>query len=148
MMANSAWGRISNSVMTFVVGTVGLNFQGADVLTVRGRKSGELRSLVVNPLEIDGETYLMSARGESSWVRNMRAAGEGQLRRGRRVRSFTAHELDNEEKLPFMRAYLQKWGWQVKSFMGVDGKSSDDDIRAILPKHPVFRLTFGHDQSR
>jgi deazaflavin-dependent oxidoreductase (nitroreductase family) len=127
--------------MTFLVGTVGLNLQGAEVLDVRGRKSGETRSLVVNPLAIGGETYLMSARGESSWVKNVRASGEGQLRRGRRIRSFRAHELGNDEKLPFMRPYLQKWGWQVKSFMGVDGNSSDDEIRAILPKHPVFRIT-------
>lgn len=139
-MASTSWGRISNSVMTFLVGTVGLNLQSAEVLDVRGRKSGETRSLVVNPLEIDGGTYLLSARGESNWVRNIRASGEGQLRRGRRIRSFKAVEMGDDEKLPFMRAYLRKWGWQVKSFMGVDGNSPDDEIRAILPKHPVFRI--------
>jgi deazaflavin-dependent oxidoreductase (nitroreductase family) len=139
-MAGSRLAHISNSVMTFLVGRVGLNLMGGEVLTVRGRKSGELRSIVVNPLAFDGETYLMSARGESNWVSNLRAAGEGTLRRGTRRRAFRVHELGNDEKLPFMRAYLQKWGWQVKGFMGVDGNSSDDEIRAILPKHPVFRI--------
>lgn len=134
---------VSNSVMGFLVGTVGLPLVGAEVLDVRGRTSGEIRSVVVNPMEFGGATYLMSARGESQWVKNLRASGEGRLRRGRKSRAFRAGELTNDEKLPFMRAYLQKWGWQVKSFMGVDGNSSDDELRAILPKHPVFRLTFG-----
>lgn len=133
---------VSNTVMGFLVGTVGLPLMGAEVLDVRGRASGELRSVVVNPLEFDGATYLMSARGESQWVKNLRAAGEGRLRRGRKRRAFRAHELTDDEKLPFMRAYLQKWGWQVRSFMGVDKNSSDDDIRAILHTHPVFRLVF------
>lgn len=132
---------ISNTVMGFLVGTVGLPLMGAEVLDVRGRKSGVARSVVVNPLEIDGTTYLMSARGESQWVKNLRAAGEGRLRRGRKSRPFRAVELSSDdEKLPFMRAYLQQWGWQVRSFMGVDKSSTDDEIRAILARHPVFRV--------
>lgn len=141
-MAGTSLRRIGNSLVLFLVGTVGLNMQGAEVLELRGRKSGKIRSLVVNPLEFDGETYLMSARGESDWVRNIRASGKGTLRRGRNSREFRANELTDAEKLPIMRAYLQKWGWQVKSFMGVDGKSSDDDLRSILSKHPLFLLTF------
>lgn len=141
-MARASLTRISNELARFLVGTLGLNLQGAEVLVLRGRKTGKSRSLVVNPLEIDGETYLMSARGQSAWVRNLRASGEGTLRRGRKRREFRANELTDGEKLSAMRAYLHKWGWQVKSFMGVDGKSSDDEIRAILPNHPMFLLTF------
>jgi hypothetical protein len=33
-----------------------------------------------------------------------------------------------------MRAHLRKWGWQVKSFMGVEKNFTDDEIRAILHK--------------
>ncbi len=131
---------ISNTVMEFLVGRIGLPLMGAEVLEVRGRKSGEVRSVVVNPLEFGGATYVMSARGESNWVKNLRATGEGRLRRGRKNRSFHAEELTDEEKLPFVRVYLRKWGWQVRSFMGVDKNSSDEEIRAILPKHPVFRI--------
>lgn len=140
MEAGYGMANVSNTVMEFLVGTVGLPLMGAEVLDVRGRTSGRVRSVVVNPLEIDGVTYLMSARGESNWVRNLRAAGEGRLRRGRRQRSFRARELTDEEKLPFMRAYLQKWGRQVRSFMGVDKNSGDEEIRAILHRHPVFRI--------
>jgi deazaflavin-dependent oxidoreductase (nitroreductase family) len=132
---------ISNTVVEFVVGAVGLPLMGAEVLDVRGRKSGIGRSVVVNPLDLGGQVYLLSARGESQWVKNLRAAGEGRLRRGKRSRAFRAHEVTaEEEKLSVMRAYLQRWGWQVRSFMGVDKNSTDEARREILAKHPVFVL--------
>lgn len=131
---------ISNTVVEFLVGTVGVPLMGAEVLDVRGRKSGVARSVVVNPLEVNGDTYLLSARGESQWVKNLRAEGKGRLRRGRTSRSFQAVELPDEQKLPLMRAYLEKWGWQVRSFMGVDKSATDDQLRAIIPRHPVFRI--------
>lgn len=133
---------IANTVVEFLVGTVGLPLMGAEVLDVRGRTSGVARSVAVNPFEVDGETYLMSARGESQWVKNLRAEGKGRLRRGRTNRPFVAHEVSDMDKLPLMSAYLQCWGWQVRSFMGVDKNSSEADVRAILPKHPMFRIEF------
>lgn len=133
---------ISNTVVEFLVGTVGVPLMGAEVLDVRGRKSGVARSVVVNPLEVDGETYLLSARGESQWVKNLRAEGKGCLRRGKTSRSFQAVEIPDDQKLPLMRAYLERWGWQVRSFMGVDKGATDGQLRDIIPAHPVFRLSF------
>src|SRR6516165_1570672 len=46
------------------------------VLEVRGRKSGRTISLPVDPLDLDGQRYLVCARGNSNWVRNARTAGE------------------------------------------------------------------------
>ena len=46
------------------------------VLEVRGRKSGRILSLPVDPIAVDGRRYLVCARGESQWVRNARATGE------------------------------------------------------------------------
>lgn len=57
-------GQVVNRVVGFLVARVGLNLQGAEVLDVRGRRSGEVRSVVVNPLEIGGELYFVSARRE------------------------------------------------------------------------------------
>ena len=71
----------------------GISVYGSRVLAVRGRKSGEWRTTPVNPLTIDGQRYLISPRGNTQWVRNMRAAGGGELRIGRRVEKFTATEL-------------------------------------------------------
>ncbi|MEZ3180863.1 nitroreductase family deazaflavin-dependent oxidoreductase [Streptomyces pimonensis] len=120
----------------------GLSLAGAAEMSVRGRTSGRMQRIPVNPHTHDGGQYLVSARGHSQWVRNMRAAGGGELRVGRTVRSFTAVELPDEEKLPILRTYLEKWGWEVNQyFQGVTARSSDAEIVAAAHDHPVFRIT-------
>ncbi|MEU3709841.1 nitroreductase family deazaflavin-dependent oxidoreductase [Streptomyces catenulae] len=120
----------------------GISLAGAADLSVRGRKSGAWRRVPVNPMTYEGARYLVSARGESDWVRNMRAAGGGQLRVGRRTRAFTAVELAPGETPELLRAYLRRWGWEVKAYFGeITADSSDEELRIAAPRHPVFRLT-------
>jgi deazaflavin-dependent oxidoreductase (nitroreductase family) len=122
---------------------LGVGVQGSETLAIRGRKSGEIRTNPVNPFELDGRTYLLSPRGNTQWVRNLRAAGgEGELRSGRKARRFHAEEVPDSEKLPLMRLYMDKWSWEVKGFLGIDPKASDEEIERILPDHPAFALTF------
>lgn len=112
------------------------------MLEVRGRTSGEWRSTPVNLLEFEGADYLVSPRGHTQWVKNLRASGEGRLRVGRRTQPFTAVEVADEGKPPLLRAYLKKWKFEVGVFFGgVGPDSSDDEVRRIAPDHPVFRLT-------
>jgi hypothetical protein len=54
---------------------LGIGVAGSQTLAVRGRKSGEMRTNPVNPFELDGHTYLLSPRGTTQWVRNLRVAG-------------------------------------------------------------------------
>ncbi|MFJ3640630.1 nitroreductase/quinone reductase family protein [Streptomyces sp. NPDC090108] len=120
----------------------GLSLAGSAELSVRGRTSGRMQRVPVNPHTYEGGQYLVSARGHSQWVRNMRAAGGGELRVGRKLRRFTAVELPDAEKLPVLRTYLEKWGWQVDAyFQGVTAESPDAEILAAAPDHPVFRIT-------
>ena len=120
---------------------MGISVYGSRVLAVRGRKSGEWRTTPVNPLTIDGQRYLVSPRGNTQWVRNMRAAGGGELRIGRRVEKFTATELPVEERPAVLRAYLKKWKFEVGMFFqGVGPDATEDKMLAIAPDHPVFRI--------
>jgi deazaflavin-dependent oxidoreductase (nitroreductase family) len=121
---------------------LGIGVQGSQTLAVRGRKSGEMRTNPVNPFELDGRTYLLAPRGTTQWVRNLRVAGEGELRSGRKARRFTATEVPDSEKLPPLRLYMDKWAWEVKGFLGIDADAPDDELRRIAPNHPVFVLTF------
>ena len=101
-----------------------------------------LQSEVVNPLTVDGQRYLVAPRGTTQWVRNLRAAGQGTLRVGRRVEEFTFRELGDDEKPGILRAYLKRWKFEVGVFFdGVGPDSSEDELRRIAPDHPVFRLT-------
>lgn len=120
----------------------GISFAGSAELSVRGRKSDRMQRVPVNPHTYDGTQYLVSARGNSQWVRNMRVAGGGELRVGRKVREFTVAELPDAEKLPVLRTYLERWGWEVKQyFPGVTAGSSDAELLAAGADHPVFRIS-------
>jgi hypothetical protein len=118
----------------------GLSVAGSRVLEVQGRKSGEWRRTPVNPLTIGSERYLVAPRGTTQWVRNMRVSGGGRLV-GRGVEEFRASEVPEDERPPILRAYLEKWKWEVGAFFGgVGPDSSDEELRRIAPDHPVFRI--------
>ena len=119
----------------------GLSVKGSRVLEVRGRTSGELRTTVVNLLTVDGVRYLVAPRGETQWVRNLRAAGTGTLRVGRRTEAFAADELADEAKPVIIRAYLKAWAWEVGRFFdGLSADSTDAEIAAVAAGFPVFRI--------
>ena len=120
----------------------GISIWGSRVLAVRGRSSGEWRTTPVNPLTHDGQGYLIAPRGHTQWVRNMRVAGGGELRVGRRVERFTATELADEQKPGVLRAYLKRWKFEVGVFFdGVGPDASDEQLLAIAPGYPVLRIT-------
>jgi deazaflavin-dependent oxidoreductase (nitroreductase family) len=120
----------------------GVSLFGSRILRVRGRSSGLWREVPVNPLTLQDGRYLVAPRGHTQWVRNMRVAGEGQLRLGRRVEGFTAEEIGDDEKVTVLREYLRRWKFEVGMFFdGVDAKASDEELLRIAPKHPVFRIT-------
>lgn len=119
----------------------GVSVRGSRVLAVRGRKSGQWRTTPVNPLALDGERYLVAPRGHVQWTHNMRAAGGGRLLLGKHVEEFTVTEVADDDKPAILRAYLTHWKMEVGAFFdGVGPDSTQEELRAIAPKHPVFRI--------
>jgi deazaflavin-dependent oxidoreductase (nitroreductase family) len=119
----------------------GVSVYGSRMLRVRGRKSGEPRLTLVNLLVVDGDRYLVAPRGHTQWVRNLRAAGAGELVLGRRVEPVTAVELADDVKVPVLRAYLKRFGWEVGMFFeNLTKDSTDDELREVAPGFPAFRL--------
>jgi deazaflavin-dependent oxidoreductase (nitroreductase family) len=120
----------------------GVSVAGSRVLEVRGRKSGEPRRTPVNLMTFEGQRYLVAPRGHTQWVRNLRASGSGRLLVGRRAESFAAVELPDADKPKLLRAYLEKWKWEVGQFFGGVGPDApDEELRRIAPDHPVFKIS-------
>lgn len=121
---------------------LGVSVWGSRIIEVRGRKSGEPRRTVVNLLTLDGVEYLVAPRGVTEWVRNLRAAdGRLVVILGRRREDRIGAEIVGADAVPVLRNYLKRWKAEVGVFFdGASADSSDDELLAILPKHPVFRL--------
>jgi F420H(2)-dependent quinone reductase len=104
---------------------------GSVELVVRRRSTGEEQHIPVIPVDVDGGRYLVSTRGESDWVRNVRASGHAELRGKNETGSFRAVELPVEQRSPIIAAYRAKAGKTVDTYF----KKLPDDT-----DHPVFRL--------
>lgn len=106
---------------------VGLTAQ----LELPGRRTGAPHRTALFPVDLDGTTYLLSQYGLSEWVRNLRAAGRGQLRRKGRAATFTAVEVDGAERDRVIAAFNAK---TPKPFR------ADFDQRPDAADHPTFRV--------
>lgn len=137
-------GRVARIFNVLVSGLtrLGLSIWGSRVLETRGRTSGQLRQVPVNLLQFDGGSYLVAARGETQWVRNVRAdGGRLDLLLGRRREHWTGIEVDDELKIDILREYLRRWKAEVGVFFdGVDADSPESELHRIASRHPVFRL--------
>lgn len=132
--------RIVNQVFRWLA-EAGVSIAGTRALRVRGRTSGEPRTVVINLLTVEGRDYVVSPRGNTQWARNARAAGEvetGPRWRRRRVRVV---EVADGDKPNLLERYLDRWFWEVKGHTGgLTPDSSTDELRAAAPSIPVFEL--------
>ena len=122
---------------------LGLTGPRTHLLTVPGRRTGKLWSTPVSLIEWDGERYAVAPYGERNWVKNARAAGRVELRRGRRRERVSARELPPEQAVPILREYYRR-STVTHSFFDVGLGSPDSAWVAEAPRHPVFRL--GRDE--
>lgn len=140
-IAPTGFDKIFNRTMN-LASKLGISVLNSRLLAVRGRKSGEWRTTTVNLMvREDGTRFLVAPRGNTQWVRNIRVAGGGELRLGRKVEPFTVTEVADEDKVPVLRVYLKRWGWEVgRFFEGVTKDSTDEELAAIAAGFPVFQI--------
>ncbi len=112
------------------------------LLTVRGRKSGQPRTTPIVVIEQDGNRYLVAPFGAVDWVRNLRAAGEATLTRGRRSEAVRARELPRDEASLALKRTLERG--RIPSFLAkyfdVTAQSSPEALEDAATHHPVFLL--------
>ena len=111
------------------------------LFTVRGRKSGQPHTIPIVIVEQDGKRYLLSPFGIVDWVRNLRAAGEASLTRGRRAEEVRARELPRDEASAVLRGLITSGkNPPIIGYFGVTAESSQEDFERATTNHPVFVL--------
>ena len=97
---------------------------------------------------IDG--YAMAQKGQAGLALSVAAIGSfvagtlgtAALTVGRRTEQVRLTELSGDEVVPVLRAYLKAWAWEVGAFFdGVGADSTDAELAAIAPRHPVFVIS-------
>lgn len=119
------------------------------LLTVRGRTSGEPRSAPVAVAPIDGRRYVIGAYGDVNWVRNLRAAGEADIKTPAGLEHVRAHELDRDEATEFfaktLTGYVAHFPWLGRVFgralFGLVAPEIFGDPALAAQTRPVFELT-------
>ncbi len=109
------------------------------LLTVRGRKSGQPRTVPIAMIERNGKRYVGSPYGIVDWVRNLRAAGEAILTRGRRSETVNARELSKDEAVLVLQEDI-KGGNPFARNYGVTADSSREEFERAVISHPLFVL--------
>ena len=104
----------------------------SETLTVTKRGSGEPQQIPVVTVEVGGTRYLVSTRGESQWVKNVRANPTVTLTTKSGATTYLARETATSERPPILTAYQQKAGRVVDGYFRKLPDPAD---------HPVFALT-------
>jgi deazaflavin-dependent oxidoreductase (nitroreductase family) len=131
--------RMGDALFTALL-RAGLPMGTMSLLTVRGRKSGQPRTLPVLLIERDGERWLVAPYGVVQWVRNLRAAGTATLTRGRRSETISATELPPHEAAPILKQYLSQVR-VVRPYFDITPDAPLEDFEREAPRHPVFKIT-------
>ena len=131
------WRRVGN-VFTGLLARVGIG--PVYLLTTRGRKTGQLRTNPVVPVEHGGKRWLVAPYGAVSWVHNARAAGQVSLRHGRKTRDYAIREVSPGEAGPILKRYVAIASIS-RPYFGAGKDSPVDDFVAEADRHPVFELT-------
>lgn len=117
------------------------------LLTVRGRMSGQPRTIPIDVHVHNGRRYLIATHGTGSWVYNLRAAGGGMLSLGWQRQLFTAQELTPEAAGAIIMGVLGPLlatdgirGSALRKNFGIASSAPLSDFISAAQSHPVFEI--------
>jgi len=114
-----------------IAGPIWRRFGITAILEVPGRRTGKPQTVTLIAWEVDHVPYVMSQYGVTDWVRNLRAAGHGEVLHKGRTRGVNAIEVQGEERGNVIAAFEKR---TPKPFR------RDFDQRPDAADHPTFRL--------
>ncbi|MGV1007291.1 MAG: nitroreductase/quinone reductase family protein [Dermatophilaceae bacterium] len=123
----------------------------AVTLVVRGRTTGKPRRTPILRTPYQGDDYLVALAGEAQWVRNVRADSGRALVRRRGTRRVHLQELAPPDRTAVIAEYLRRGrersghaaaAKQAQSYFGLKPEPTLQEIEAIAPYYPVFRIRY------
>ena len=104
----------------------------SETLTVTKRSSREPQKIPVVTVDVGGTKYLVSTRGESQWVKNVRANPNVTVTNKSGTKRYVARQTPEQDRQPILTAYREKAGPVVEGYFRQLPREGD---------HPVFSLT-------
>ncbi|HUF52570.1 MAG TPA: nitroreductase/quinone reductase family protein [Dehalococcoidia bacterium] len=105
----------------------------------RGRKSGKTYKTAVNWTEVDGQRYLVAPRGETQWVRNVRADGGKAVLTHGKSQKVRLEEISVDQRAPIIKNYVGE-NKVVKGEFGLEPDDPIEKYEGIASEHPTFRI--------
>ncbi len=142
--------RLSNPLTNALL-RVGLPMGPNTLVTIRGRTTGQPRSMPLAVMEADGSRWIIGAYGDVNWTRNLRAAGKAEVQVDGRTVHVTATELRGEAAERFfcetLPRYIARFSAAGRLFARVFFRLVAPDITRdpgqAAVAHPVFELREG-----
>jgi deazaflavin-dependent oxidoreductase (nitroreductase family) len=106
----------------------------SETLTVTKRNTKEPQNIPVVTVDVGGIKYLVSTRGESQWVKNVRANPSVTLTRRSGPTEYIARETPAPERPPVLVAYQQKAGKVVEGYFRKLPDPADHPVFALMPR--------------
>src|SRR4051794_18948778 len=138
------WLKLANR---FVMGLerIGLPLGTIHVLSVPGRKSGQLRTTPVSLMTVDRQRYIVGGLPDADWVKNAQAAGWGILAYGRKTERVALVELPVDDRATILREFPRLVPQGVRFFQQLydlpkEPSELPNAFAALAPTCPVFRL--------
>lgn len=101
-----------------------------ETLTVTKRRSKRPQQIPVIPVDVDGTKYVVSTRGESDWVKNLRADPNAKIG----STAYVAREIPEQDRQAVLTAYREKAGRSVEGYFRKLPREADHPVFVVTPK--------------
>jgi deazaflavin-dependent oxidoreductase (nitroreductase family) len=134
------------------------------LVSVRGRKTGQMRSFPSALMELNGALYLQAAYPAAQWLRNLRVAGEATVTRGGLSETYRAREMPVEEAASLMQLAVAEYPRSrflrrvlgegdrppvpVLHYFKVRVDDTPEEYLALARRFPLIELTLAASQTR
>ncbi len=139
------WLKLVNPITRFLLRR-GVGPAAQHLLSVAGRRTAKICTTPVALVTVDTQRYAVAGFDGSDWVKNVRAAGVGELRRGRVVERVVLTEVPVGQRAPILESFARHVRGGA-AFLTAPADASPDGSAAAAARHPVFRVSRAADSA-